>query len=95
MDDSDKTNCGDVVSVTAAPGRVDYFRVEYTWRGTSLSAQFSFEPIALVTVDDVAVSPGELVNWLVRTAGATVELHPCEERYGLSLSTEFRSPRST
>lgn len=90
----DDTHAGEVVSVTATPGRLDFYRVEYLWRGVAVPATFSFEKIALVTADDLAVTVGELFDWLAKSPGATVKLSPCAERLGLSIATEFRSPRS-
>ena len=89
---------GTVQSVTIYPGRTDILQVEFTpeeadtYEGRS---SFSMNEDAAVTVDGKPVTVAELFDWLA-SHNVKVTIHPCAERYGVSLKTEFTTaPKPT
>lgn len=75
------------------PSRPDAFSIQFGIKPNSYannSALFSMEGDADVTVEGKKVTIGELFEWLAQPHNVEVTIHPCPQRYGLSLKTEFR-----
>lgn len=86
---------GHVFEVVLIPGRTDALKVVFG-DGTSnvtYTARFSAQPDGAVYVNgNEYADPGDLFTWLCRQKnGVSVTVHPCPERYNLSLRTEFVS----
>lgn len=84
------TKTGRVMNVSLMPGQIDAVMVQFTPEHSyGASAMFSMEPESETTIDGRRCTIPGLFEWLSRHDKVAVTVHPCPQRYQMSLKTEF------